>query len=865
MKKIGIFLDEIKDQTIDDTQKFSKLGSNTGNMLFWHSLKAQLKLDVRSRWYIDHIEKLNLSEYKAFITTDLIWIRQMQDLSYINKVLDVIGDLPLIPISIGLQCNSYLPDFKMHPETVKLIQRLSERCTMGVRGSYTAEILDKYGIKNFKVVGCPSMYLGTVGIDTVGAPTKPINNVSVNFETFYSKLSPAKIDFLLYCAEYGYEFVEQTQVSVDGRHIPDEEKLRQIEGWLSAKKHCFFDIAQWREYMRKFDFSMGTRFHGNVLALWENVPALFLTCDSRTRELCEHFSLPMLDINAFDSSKPIEHYYETADYERFHKQYPQRLREWEEFLEMNGIGEEVEMDKTENQSTVLYQVGHFGSLINCMLHKQYYHPNSEAIFLIDKVILNKLTLQNFMQRQGNFSFLGEFYYYSDREIISSLNTDADAEQVIENYFDKFLQDNGVALEKISEIYSVFDTYNAFGVYLCLKKTEFNMIEPVPNALKILSRYNLNKDVTPIYDETISKYKALSAHCNYCKRLYSYDGTVFNNKETIINNSPAALLDKLSDDKISKIVNAYNIKYDTAKDYTLFILNSGWFVGANGLKYPNGYFYLLHKVKDIYLKNKQLLIKPHPNTEFTLEKWNEEFPNADVIPAFFPSFLVPYLPDLHLSQMLSTGSSGAMGINVAHKQIPFLFFSSYQLINKLYVLISLSKYLNVPKEKFFHYGIHNKVIWSLSEELYGHEFSSTWSQLEFNENSFTIIDNIFWNPGDFANSLKNQMRLINNNAVIAFVNSNKDFIFMDENEEFIRDLYEMRITKTGQKDNCCEKLNDEVIYIFCKDHNKIVELQKFSLFERFDSQGYSIIVKGMEEDKRINDLSIKVDYLLSKKS
>ena len=49
---------------------------------------------------------------------------EMQDFSYLNKTLDVIGDLPLIPISIGLQCDSYLLDFKFHPETVKVLKRI---------------------------------------------------------------------------------------------------------------------------------------------------------------------------------------------------------------------------------------------------------------------------------------------------------------------------------------------------------------------------------------------------------------------------------------------------------------------------------------------------------------------------------------------------------------------------------------------------------------------------------------------------------------------------------------------------------------------------------------------------------------------
>lgn len=336
MKKIGLFLDEIKDQKIDSSQKFSKLGYNTGNMLFWHSLKTQLNLDIKSRWYIDHPDQLNLGEYKAFVTTDLIWIRQMQDFSYLNKTLDAIGDLPLIPISIGLQCDDYISDFKLHQETVKVLNRISERCVMGVRGNYTAEILTKYGIQNFKVIGCPSMYMNTPGLLTVSNSGQPCN-VSMNFETFYSHLDENRINLLEYGMENNFSFVEQAQAELTEKHISDVKRLDSIKKWLETKRKCFFDINEWRSYIRECDFSIGSRFHGNVLALWENVPALFITCDSRTQELCEYFMLPGINIKQFDKLKPIEYYYKLADYSDFKKKYGKLCTEYNDFLRSNSL------------------------------------------------------------------------------------------------------------------------------------------------------------------------------------------------------------------------------------------------------------------------------------------------------------------------------------------------------------------------------------------------------------------------------------------------------------------------------------------------------------------------------------------------
>lgn len=343
MNKVGMFLDEIKDSNISTSEKFKKVGLNTGNMLFWHSLKTNLDLDIKSPWYTFHPENLKISDYKAFVCTDLIWIRQMVDFSYLNRILDVLGDLPLVPISVGLQAENYNLDFKLHPGTVNVLKRISERCVMGVRGNYTAEILSKNGITNFEVIGCPSMFMLGGKYDKLNNLPKKIENVTTNCVTFCDKLNQHKVDFLTYCAKHNFSFTEQTQAVLSEKCIPDGQIMSGIKDWIDAKSNCFFDIEAWRKYMRGFDFSMGMRFHGNVIALWEGVPSLFITCDSRTKELCEFYSLPNIDAEEFDPSKPVEYYYELADYTKFQAEYPKKLRNWENFLEINGLNDNISM------------------------------------------------------------------------------------------------------------------------------------------------------------------------------------------------------------------------------------------------------------------------------------------------------------------------------------------------------------------------------------------------------------------------------------------------------------------------------------------------------------------------------------------
>ena len=50
---------------------------------------------------------------------------------------------------------------------------MSERTnTIGVRGAFTAECLDLMGIHNYRIIGCPSMFVNLNGIlPSIGRPT----------------------------------------------------------------------------------------------------------------------------------------------------------------------------------------------------------------------------------------------------------------------------------------------------------------------------------------------------------------------------------------------------------------------------------------------------------------------------------------------------------------------------------------------------------------------------------------------------------------------------------------------------------------------------------------------------------------------
>lgn len=317
-----------KELPIED--KFRAVAHNTGNLAFVHSLSNILR-------NVCDIDFNNLKDYQAVITTQLIWIRQNEDYSHIQKTLNRLNDIPLIPISVGLQNKTFDPKFVLHPNTVKLLKEIEERCIIGVRGYYTAEILNKYGIKNLQVIGCPSMYYQLDYNFKIRYPQKPIHNVALNFSTFYEKLKKHEKHFLIYGADHNYHFIEQTHSKFTNNIVNDEALFVYINKWLSQKTYAFFDASEWQKFLKPFDFAMGMRFHGNVINVWNKTPALFFPIDSRTKELSDFFHFPQMNIEDFDKEKPIEYYAEKADYTDFNKHYPNLLDNFIDFIKKNNL------------------------------------------------------------------------------------------------------------------------------------------------------------------------------------------------------------------------------------------------------------------------------------------------------------------------------------------------------------------------------------------------------------------------------------------------------------------------------------------------------------------------------------------------
>lgn len=315
--KLGIFSEAFSLEEQPSETKFSRVGRNTGNLAFFRAIKKLFQPDFLKPYYGIHNNTQRMEGYDAFLTTDLVWINENIRYENTEKILKNIGDRALIPVSVGLQCAEYKSDFDMHPNTLRLLHEIQERCVIGVRGQYTAEVLDSYGVRNIEIIGCPSVYYQSRYHLEKQPARMPLKTVC-SFKTFWGRCSDHEIRFLDYCRKNQLDFVEQTAQPMSRFFIRD---CVRFEEWLERASHLFFDVEEWEHFLSDYDFYIGMRFHGGVLAMQNQVRPLFVVSDSRVRELTEFFGLPSIEVKEFKLHTSLKKYYMKTDYDSFYEKY----------------------------------------------------------------------------------------------------------------------------------------------------------------------------------------------------------------------------------------------------------------------------------------------------------------------------------------------------------------------------------------------------------------------------------------------------------------------------------------------------------------------------------------------------------------
>lgn len=345
----------------ESTSKLAKTGGNTGNQVIAYGLLSQIAYEnVVWDYRIDPKEVRERFDIIVIAAANFLFPKfdfgGMAD--YIER-----ADLPVAIVGLGAQSNNYNPNIELMPGTERFVKVISERTpSIGVRGPYTQDVLARRGIHNVTVTGCPSYYMsGPGGLDLKLKPFEQVRQISVNASRdvighSFNKERMKKLILEIYRigVDWNGDFIaqsEQAEMKLGDRlagssvDAPLAEVVAFLDGavreddvreWANTHVKVFFDVDQWLNAMKGYDFVFGTRFHGCMIALQRGVPALVICHDTRTEDMCRFLGVPFVSILEIESVD-VQHLYERIAHRAVATRYQELYPKYVEFLRKNNL------------------------------------------------------------------------------------------------------------------------------------------------------------------------------------------------------------------------------------------------------------------------------------------------------------------------------------------------------------------------------------------------------------------------------------------------------------------------------------------------------------------------------------------------
>jgi polysaccharide pyruvyl transferase len=274
----------------------------------------------------------------------------------LKRLTRLIGKLriPVVVMGVGAQTGLNYDPARLKPiepvvrEFVSAV--LDRSASIGVRGEFTEKYLTDMGFRDVEVIGCPSLFL--YGKELAVSKRRPEltgdSRIAVNGS--HSAVRSQGLDRIIGHAHERYphlRFVGQNLSDARQLHWRDlSDPNSQVTAMPTHPDHpmyredkvrVYIDPVTWIDDLRGYDFSFGSRIHGNIAALLAGTPATVLCGDSRTLELCRYFDIPHRRIDKLPPDLDPAQLYEEADFTGLAGGHLERFERFTAFLDRNGL------------------------------------------------------------------------------------------------------------------------------------------------------------------------------------------------------------------------------------------------------------------------------------------------------------------------------------------------------------------------------------------------------------------------------------------------------------------------------------------------------------------------------------------------
>ncbi|MFF4748271.1 polysaccharide pyruvyl transferase family protein [Streptomyces sp. NPDC002514] len=339
------------------------IGTNTGNLLFSDSAHKMLMTPdtevtsngIRTDPSPERAAEIN-EQYDVFVVPLANAFRPSFHAS-LDRLSTLIEQLtiPVVVFGVGAQAGDDYETAGLKPMEASVRRFVSavldRSASIGVRGELTARYLTGlgFGADRIDIIGCPSMFLhgGTfpeiraaeitagsriaLNLSPDALPVGDLTGIADHAWRHYPRLTyyaqnTSDAELLLWGDTSPESGLTDPFPRRSSHVLLQEDKVRMP-----------LDPATWIDELRGYDFAYGTRIHGNVAALLAGTPAVVLTHDSRTLELCRYFEIPHRPLSALPGDTDPRDLYEDADHSAMIKGHGERFERIVAFLDRNGL------------------------------------------------------------------------------------------------------------------------------------------------------------------------------------------------------------------------------------------------------------------------------------------------------------------------------------------------------------------------------------------------------------------------------------------------------------------------------------------------------------------------------------------------
>lgn len=273
--------------------------------------------------------------------------------------------LPVIAFGIGAQA-PVSGKLELSEDTRTVLKLISDStASLGVRGTYSAEVMNELGIRNVRIIGCPTAFRNNKPDLAIRLPAlDAVKQVGVTLRREVSKAYAKDIRrYLTFHRDLVKAMAGRFEVTLMAQGEVEEKKLalgtpEQKEEAMAALRQnawanewyldermeelyrgrMFYSdvVAEYEQLVRRLDLVLGYRLHGNLMALANGTPSIYFTYDSRTVEFAETFRIPSVDV--FDGQDfRLEDHWDQARFDRFNTAYGQVYAAMSAFLSENKV------------------------------------------------------------------------------------------------------------------------------------------------------------------------------------------------------------------------------------------------------------------------------------------------------------------------------------------------------------------------------------------------------------------------------------------------------------------------------------------------------------------------------------------------